>query len=68
MNMNANRVEISRDEKGNRWLIRIRVGEEVIRRYCKEAKNADQDTLRATAAKTATDEGYSVDPANIVFA
>jgi hypothetical protein len=65
--MKADRVEVSRDEKGKRWLIRIQVGEEVIRRSCTEPKNADQDTLRRAATKTAQDEGYTVDPPSIVF-
>ncbi len=65
--MKADRVEVSRDEKNNRWLIRIQVGEEVIRRHCHESKNADQDTLRNAAVKTAMDEGYTIDPLNIVF-
>ncbi|MGA7411269.1 MAG: hypothetical protein WBW33_12335 [Bryobacteraceae bacterium] len=65
--MNADRVEVSRDEQNNRWLIRIQVGEEVIRRLCHESRNADEDTLRGAAVKTATDEGYSIDPLNIVF-
>jgi hypothetical protein len=66
--MTADRVEVSRDEQANRWLIRIQVGEEVIRRPCHEAKNADQNTLRTAAIKTAADEGYEVDPLNVVFA
>jgi hypothetical protein len=64
--MKADRVEISRDETGNRWLIRIRVGEEVIRRHSNEAKDAAETTLREAAMKTASDEGYTVDPANVV--
>jgi len=65
--MNADRVEVVRDEKGNRWLIRIQIGEEVIRRYCDEAKDADEATLRNAAIKTVHDEGYTVDPSSIVF-
>ncbi|HEX4232313.1 MAG TPA: hypothetical protein VHZ07_26840 [Bryobacteraceae bacterium] len=65
--MKADRVEVSRDEQGNRWLIRIQVGGEVIRRHCHEPANANQDTLRDAAVKTAADEGYAVDPLNIVF-
>jgi hypothetical protein len=65
--MKADRVEVSRDEQANRWLIRIQVGEEVIRRPCHESKDADNDTLRDAALKTAADEGYEVDPLNIVF-
>jgi len=64
--MKADRVEVSRDEQSNRWLIRIQVGEEVIRRHCDEAKDADKDTLRSVAAKTAVDEGYSIDPSEVV--
>jgi hypothetical protein len=65
--MKADRVEVSRDEQANRWVIRIQVGEEVIRRPCHESENADQDTLRNAAIKAAADEGYEVDPLNIVF-
>ena len=67
MSMQADRVEVSRDEKANSWLLRIRVGEEVIRRHCHEPKDADESTLRAAAIKTAADEGYSVEPSAIVF-
>jgi hypothetical protein len=63
--MKADRVEVSRDEKGS-WLIRIQVGEEVIRRHCREPKNADESTLRDAAMKTVTDEGYTVDPSSVV--
>jgi hypothetical protein len=65
--MKADRVEVSRDEPANRWLIRIQIGEEVIRRQCHEPKNADQDTLRDAALKTAADDGYEIDPLNVVF-
>jgi hypothetical protein len=65
--MKADRVEVSRDQQSNRWLIRIKVGEEVIRRQCNEAKDVDEATLRRVAAKTAADEGYSVDPSEIVL-
>jgi hypothetical protein len=64
--MKADRVEISRDEQGNRWVVRIKVGEEVIRRSCKEAKTADEATLRDAAVKTAADEGYTVAPSEVV--
>jgi hypothetical protein len=67
MNMKADRVEVTRDEKGNRWLIRIQVGEEVIRRYCHESKSADEPALRDVAVKTTADEGYTIDPSDIIF-
>lgn len=67
MSMKADRVEVSRDNEKKQWLIRIKVGEEVIRRHCKESKDADEKTLREAAAKTAADEGYTVDPVNIII-
>ncbi len=66
--MKADRVEISRDEPGNRWLIRIKVGEEVIRRHSTEPKDASEAALRAAAVQTATDEGYTIDPSDVVIA
>jgi hypothetical protein len=64
--MKADRIEISRDEQSN-WLIRIQVGEEVIRRHSHESKDADEATLRDAALKIAADEGYTIDPLNIVI-
>lgn len=66
--MKADRVEVSRDEQSKRWLIRIQVGEEVIRRYGNIAMDADEATLRRAAVKIAADEGYSVDISDVVFA
>jgi hypothetical protein len=66
--MKADRVEISRDTQKNKWLVRIKIGEEVIRRYSDLPDNTDEATLRSTAAKLAGDEGYAVGPADIVVA
>ena len=44
------------------------MGGEVIRRHCHEPANAGEAILREAAVKTATDEGYNVDPLNVVFA
>ena len=63
--MKADRVEVSWDAEKSRWVIRIEVGAEVIRRYCKEAKNADDQTLQKAAEKTAVDEGYQVPAGSI---
>jgi hypothetical protein len=65
--MKADRVEVSRDPQHNGWLVRIQVGEEVVRRHPDLAANADESALRLAAAKTAADEGYSVDPQDIVI-
>ena len=60
--MRADQVEVSWDSGKNKWLLRIRVGEEVVRRYCDAAKNADETTLKSVAQKTLQDEGYDPDP------
>ena len=60
--MRADQVEVSWDSGKNKWLLRIRVGEEVVRRYCDAAKNADEATLKSVAQKTLQDEGYDPDP------
>jgi hypothetical protein len=56
--MRADRVEVSWDQDKASWLVRIVNGEEVIRRHCKLAKNADQQTLRSAVQKTLADEGF----------
>ena len=63
--MNADRVGVSWDPQKNKWLVRIQVGEEIIRRYCAEPKSADETKLRAAAERTARDEGYEVAQGNI---
>jgi hypothetical protein len=65
--MKADRVEVSRDESGKQWLIRIQVGEEVIRRHSRESKDATEDVLRGIAVSVAADEGYQIDPSQVVF-
>ena len=65
--MKADQVAVSLDEKTGKWLIRIQVGEEVIRRHCDNPADAGESTMRAAALKTAADEGYTIDPASIVF-
>ena len=56
--MQADRVELSWDTNKSKWLVRIQVGEEVIRRYCDLPKAADQQALEQAARKTLQDEGY----------
>lgn len=63
--MRADRVEISWDAGKSSWLVRIEIGEEVIRRHCKLAQNVDEQALRQAAQKTLQDEGYEVDGAAV---
>jgi hypothetical protein len=60
--MRADRVEVTWDEGKSNWLVRIAIGEEVIRRHCKIPKNSDEQKLRAAVQKTVQDEGYEPDP------
>jgi len=64
--MRADRVEVSWDAAKSQWLVRIETGEEVIRRHCKAAKDADEQTLRSAARKTLEDEGYEADGSQVV--
>jgi hypothetical protein len=59
--MRPDRVEVSWDAPKSKWLIRIKTGEEVIRRHCEAPKNADDQTLRSAVQKTVEDEGYELD-------
>jgi len=64
--MRADRVELSWDAAKSQWLLRIEAGEEVIRRHCALPKSADEKTLRSAVETTVRDEGYELDPANLV--
>ena len=63
--MQADRVEVSWDAGKRKWLVRIEVGSEVIRRYCDQSREADESTLRAAAVQTTIDEGYQIDSSQI---
>ena len=65
--MHADRVEMSWDEEKSKWLVRIEVGEEVVRRNCNLPRDADEQSLRAAAQKTVADEGYEAGPAEIAI-
>lgn len=64
--MHNPQVEVSWDEEKKKWLVRIQVGEEVIRRRPDAPKQSDEATLRAIAVQTTADEGYKVDPSQVV--
>jgi hypothetical protein len=60
--MRADSAEVSWDPVKNKWLLRIRIGEEVIRRYLDARKDAQEETLKTVIQKTLQDEGYEPDP------
>jgi hypothetical protein len=65
--MRADRVEVSWDAAKSNWLVRIEMGEEVIRRHCDLSKEVDDQSLRSAAAKIVQDEGYELDIAKITI-
>lgn len=65
--MRADSVEVSWDQNKNQWMTRIQIGDEVIRRYNKESKNADEQALRSVATQAVKDEGYDADPQAIAI-
>jgi hypothetical protein len=59
--MRPDKVEVSWDAAKSNWLIRIEIGDEVIRRRADLPKSADDATLRSAAQNAVTDEGYESD-------
>ena len=59
--MRADRAEVSWDSEKSKWVVRISVGEEVIRRYCSLPQNASETDLRSAAQTTLKDEGFEPD-------
>jgi len=59
--MRADRVEVSWDAEKRKWVVRIQVGEEVIRRSCDLPKDAMEPTIRSAAQEAIKDEGYEAD-------
>ncbi|MBZ5489407.1 MAG: hypothetical protein LAO76_00570 [Acidobacteriia bacterium] len=65
--MRADHAEVSWDSEKSKWMVRISVGEEVIRRYCSLPQTASETDLRAAAQTTLKDEGYELDGAAITI-
>ena len=63
--MRADQAQVSWDDKNKTWLVRIKIGEEVIRRRSKTAKDTNDQTLRSLAVKVAQEEGYELEPSKV---
>ena len=63
--MRVDAVEASWDAAKKQWLLRIRVGEEVVRRYCSIPKDAQEQALKSATQKALEDEGYESDPGEL---
>jgi hypothetical protein len=65
--MQLDRLDVSWDTTKSNWLVRLVMGEEVIRRHCDLPKNADEQALRSAAQQVAKDEGYEADAATVAI-
>jgi ribosomal protein L16/L10AE len=64
----ADRAEMSWDGEKHGWVVRVIVGEEVIKRRCPDVKQAAaEEALRAAALKVAADEGFDLAPEAIAI-
>jgi hypothetical protein len=62
----ATDAEVVWDVQKKTWVVRVRIGEEVVRRPCKGAnREASDEILRSLAVKTAQDDGYEL-PSEVV--
>ena len=65
----ADSAALSWDAPKKRRLIRLKVGEEVIRRPAPgKGPDADEAVLRSTAVQLASDEGYQLEPSSVTIA
>jgi hypothetical protein len=65
--MRADLVEVSWDDEKKKWMVRIKAGDEVIRRHSDAPKDADEQALRAAAENVMRDEGYEPSPAQMTI-
>jgi hypothetical protein len=62
----VNNAAVSWDADKKRWVIRLQVGGEVIKRPgLKRGRDADDESLRSMAVQIAQDDGYQLSPAAI---
>jgi hypothetical protein len=64
--LQADNAHVNWDTDKKQWVVRVKIGEEVIRRHIpKTPQSAAEDVLRSLAVETAKADGYEVDPAKI---
>jgi hypothetical protein len=64
----VDKAQVTWDAEKKMWRVRMQIGEEVIKRPAgKTPADAADDTLRSLAVKTAQDEGYELDPAQVTI-
>ena len=68
--MKADRAEVVWENQKKHWLVRIQVGGEVIRRPVDRkgpARDASEDAIRTVALRTAQEDGYELEPDQVVI-
>jgi hypothetical protein len=64
--LRADSAQVSWDREKKRWNVRVKVGEEVMRRPIpKTPQTAGDEVLRSLAVETAKADGYEMDPATV---
>ncbi len=67
--LSADSAQVNWDTQKKHWSVRVKIGEEVIRRPIPEIPHtAGDDVLRSAAVETAKADGYDVDPAKVAIA
>ena len=67
--LSADSAQVNWDTQKKHWSVRVKIGEEVIRRPIpKVPQNAADEVLRSAAVAAAMDDGYQVDPAKVAIA
>jgi len=66
--LKADTATVDWDPAKKQWLVRVKIGEEVIKRaLSKTPQDASEDVLRSKAIETAKQEGYEVDSARVAI-
>lgn len=66
--LSADSAQVNWDTQKKHWNVRVKIGEEVIRRPIpKVPQSAADDVLRSAAVEMAKADGYQVDPANVAI-
>lgn len=67
--LSADSAQVNWDTQKKHWSVRVKVGEEFIRRPIpKVPQDAGDDVLRSAAVAAAEDDGYQVDPSKVAIA
>jgi hypothetical protein len=67
--LSADSAQVNWDTDKKHWLVRVKIGEEVIRRSIpKVPQSAGDEVLRSAAVEMAMADGYQVDPAKVAIA